>query len=168
MKKLFLFFFLVFAANAAAQVFDEPIDSTTHYAFRLYAQSARVPYTILNEDKEKIDSLIYALIVWTDTLQYQLVTDAEITSTGHYVLKTSNYASGIDTFTTTLTADTITLSVDTLDVGTDVFWITAYGTSITANDVFATSILSPNKLIVTRPASGTSGLIYHWRWIRRY
>jgi len=167
MKKLFLLL-IFFAATAAAQVFDEPIDSTEHYAFRLYAQSARVPYTILNEDKEKIDSLIYALIVWTDTLQLALVTDAEITSTPHYVLKISNYATGIDTFTTTLTADTVTLAVDTLEVGLDVFFVTAYGTSITANDVFAVSILAPNKIIVTRPSSGTSGLIYHWRWIRRY
>lgn len=177
MKKLFVFnwiltlWFLVslFSPVIHAQVFDEPIDSTTRYAFRLYAQSARVPYTILNEDKEKIDSLIYALIVWTDTTQLILVTDADITSTGHYVLKISNHSTGIDTFTTTLTADTFTVSgVDTLVAGQDLFWINASGAAISANDVFVTAILSPNKVIVTRPASGTSGIIYNWRWIRRY
>jgi len=169
MKKLFLLL-IFFAATTAAQVFDEPIDSTTHYNFRLYAQSARVPYTILNEDKEKIDSLIYALIVWTDTTQHILVTDAEIAPTGHYVLKISNYATGIDSFTTTLTADTFTVSgVDTLNAYEDLFWIQARGgTSITANDQFIYTILSPNKVIVTRPASGTSGLKYVWRMIRRY
>jgi hypothetical protein len=176
MKKLFIitwiitiYFLVGLFTNTYSQVFDEPIDSTDNYSFRLYAQSARVPYTVLNEDKEKIDSLIYALIVWTDTTQLILVTDADITATGHYVLKISNYSTGIDTFTTTLTADTFTVSgVDTLTALTDLFWITAYGAAISANDVFVYSILSPNKVIVTRPASGTSGLVYNWRWIRRY
>lgn len=170
MKKLIILFFMVLTMSAAAQVFDEPIDSTTNYAFRLYSQSARVPYTILNEDKEKIDSLIYALIVYTDTTMHLLVTDADIAPTGHYVLKISNYATGLDTFTTTLTADTFTVTgvgADTLDAN-DLFWIQAHGSAISANDVFAYAILIPNKVIVTRPASGTSALAYIWRWIRRY
>ena len=168
MKKVFMFF-LVFAATAASQVFDEPIDSTDHYAFRLYAQSARVPFTILNEDKEKIDSLIYALIVWTDTTQLILVTDADITATGHYVLKISNYSSGTATFTTTATVDTFTVTgTDTILSANDYFWIQAIGSGVNANDVLSYSILSPNKVIVHRPASGSSGLPYVWRWIRRY
>lgn len=167
MKKLIILFFLVFAVNAAAQVFDEPIDSTTNYAFRLYAQSARVPFTILNEDKEKIDSLIYALIVWTDSTQFIMVVDTNVTTTPHLVLKISNYSTGTDTFTTTLTADTVDLIADTLILGQDIFWINAYGT-VNANDVLSYSFTSDNNLIVTRPASGTSALIYSWRWIKRY
>lgn len=169
MKQL-LFFILVFAAIGSAQVFDEPIDSTDHYAFRLYAQSARVPFTILNEDKEKIDSLIFALIVYTDTSQYFLVTDTDIAPTGHFVFKTSNYATGTDAFVTTAVVDTFTVTgTDTLVSATDYFWIQAFGSAITSNDVLAYQIItSTNTVIVTRPASGTSGLNYVWRWIRRY
>jgi hypothetical protein len=168
MKKLFFLLFL-FAATAAAQVFDEPIDSTSHYAFRLYAQSARVPNTILNEDKEKIDSLIYALIVWVDSSQLILISDPEIAPSPHLVLKISNYATGLDQFSGTLTADTFTVAgTDTLVVGEDLFWIQPYSATITSNDIMAYTILSPNKVRVVRPASGTSGLLYRWRWIRRY
>jgi len=162
-----LFFFLIISSFSIAQVFDEPIDSTEHYAFRLYAQSARVPAEILNEDKEKIDSLIYALIVWTDTLQLIMVSDLELHPT-QLALKISNYATGIDSFVTTATADTFTVQVDTLEAGVDYFFIQAYGDAISANDQFAFSIISPNKVRVVRPASGTSGLKYIWRWIRRY
>lgn len=169
MKKLILFFFFLFAASAASQVFDEPIDSTINYKFRLYAQSARVPNTILNEDKEKIDSLIYALIVYTDTLQFIMIADPEIAPTGHLVLKISNYATGTAAFTSTLQQDTFTVAgVDTLDADYDYFWIQPYGSSVNANDVLSYTILSPNQVIVYRPASGTSALPYRWRMIRRY
>jgi len=168
MKKI-IFFCLILAATAAAQVFDEPIDSTDHYAFRLYAQSARVPNTILNEDKSKMDSLIYALIVWVDSSQHILIADPEIAPTGHLVFKTSNYATGFDQFTSTLTADTFTVTgTDTLEVNRDVFLFAPYSATITSNDVIAYTILSPNKVRAVRPASGTSGLLYRWRWIRRY
>jgi hypothetical protein len=166
MKKLILFF-LVFAATAAAQVFDEPIDSTEHYILRQYEQDARVPAEILNEDKDIIDSVMYSLIVWTDSLQFTMVVDTNVTSTPHLVLKISNYATGTDTFVTTAQVDTFTVNVDTLNAQVDLFWIQSYGTT-NANDVLGYTILSPNKVIVNRPAAGSSGLIYNWRWIKRY
>lgn len=167
MKKIFLFF-LVFATVGTAQVFDEPIDSTEHYSLRLYAQSARVPASILNEDKEKLDSLIYNLIVWIDTTQFIMVVDTSITSTPHLVFKISNYATGVDSFVTTATVDTFAVTaVDTLNLNEDIFFIQAYGTT-NANDVLGYTLLDPNKVIVNRPGSGTSGLLYNWRMIRRY
>ena len=158
----------LFSQILSAQVFDEPIDSTEHYGFRHYAQSARVPASILNEDKSKIDSLIYNLIVWVDSVQYVMVVDTNVTTTPHLVLKISNYATGVDSFVTTATVDTFTVTgVDTLNVSEDLFWIQAQGTT-NANDVLGYNILDPNKVIVNRPASGTSGLLYDWRMIRRY
>ena len=90
MKKIFLLLTIcILSVNIQAQVYDEPIDSTTHYNLRLYAQSARVPATILNDDKETIDSVMYSLIVWTDTLQFVVVLDTKVTST-HLTFKISN------------------------------------------------------------------------------
>lgn len=167
--KIILAIIFLLSINLVGQVFDEPLDSTSHYNFRLYKQSARVPNTILNEDKEKIDSLIYDLIVWTDSVQFVLIVDTNITTTPHLVLKISNYATGIDTFTTTATVDTIILAgADTLNSVVDLFWLQPYGTTITSNDVLGYYVIDPDTLIVIRPASGTSGLVYVWRWIKRY
>ena len=169
MKKLFLLLTIcILSVNIQAQVYDEPIDSTTHYNLRLYAQSAQIPAEILNDDKNTIDSVMYSLIVWTDSTQFVTVLDTNITTTGHLTLKISNYASGSDSFVTTATADTFTVSgADTLTEADDIFLIQPYGTP-NANDVLGYSVLGDDKVIVTRPASGSSGLKYKWRWIKRY
>jgi len=168
MKKIFLLLIIcILSVNIQAQVYDEPIDSTTHYNLRLYAQSARIPADILNDDKETIDSVMYSLIVWTDTLQHVVVTDTGITST-HLVFKISNYASGSDAFTTTATTCTVTVAgADTLTEADDIFLLTPYGVP-NANDVLGYTVLGDNQIIVNRPASGSSGLKFKWRWIRRY
>lgn len=168
MKKIFLLLTIcILSVQIQAQVYDEPIDSTEHYNLRLYAQSARIPAEILNDDKITLDSVIYSLIVWVDTLQHVVVTDTNITST-HMVLKISNYASGSDAFTTTATTCTVTVAgADTLTEDNDIFLLQPYGTT-NANDVLGYTVLGDNQIIVNRPASGTSGLKFKWRWIRRY
>lgn len=168
MKKIFLLLTIcILSVQIQAQVYDEPIDSTEHYNLRLYAQSARVPAEILNDDKVTIDSVMYSLIVWVDTLQNVVVVDTSITTT-HLVLKISNYASGSDAFVTTATVDTFTvLGADTLTEADDIFLLQPYGTT-NANDVLGYTVLGDNQIIVNRPASGSSGLKYKWRWIRRY
>lgn len=169
MKKIFLLLIIcILSVHIQAQVYDEPIDSTEHYNLRLYAQSARIPASILNDDKITIDSVMYSLIVWVDTLQNVIVTDTSITPT-HMVLKISNYASGSAAFTTTATTCTVTIAgADTLTEADDIFLLTPYGSTISANDVLSYTVLGDNQIIVARPSSGTSGLKFKWRWIRRY
>lgn len=169
MKKLFLLLTIcILSIQIQAQVYDEPIDSTEHYNFRLYAQSARVPAEILNDDKIAMDSLIYSLIVWTDSVQFVTVLDTNVTST-HLTLKISNYATGSDSFVTTATTDTVTITgADTLMEAEDIFLIQAYGATISSNDVLSYTVLGDNQIVIRRPSSGTSGLKYKWRWIRRY
>lgn len=168
MKKLFMLLTIcVITIQIHAQVYDEPIDSTTHYRLRLYAQSARVPADILNDDKKTIDSVLYSLIVFTDTLQHVIVYDTNITDT-HLTFKISNYATGSAAFTTTATTCTLTIvGADSLSENGDVFLLQPYGIT-NANDVLGYSVLNNNQIVVNRPASGTSDLKFKWRWIRRY
>jgi len=165
-----LLFLLLLTISVFAQVYDEPIDSTNHYNLRLYEQGARVPAAILNEDKMIIDSVLYSLIVYTDTLHFVMVLDTNI-SNSLLTFKISNYSNGISSFSGTNTTDTFTVSgsaTDTLKIERDLFWLQPIGSSITSNDVLSYSILAPRSIIVTRPAAGTSNLQYSWRWIRRY
>lgn len=165
--KIFLLLIICIASfQVKAQVYDDPIDSTAHYNLRLYAQSARIPASILNDDKIMIDSVLYSLIVWTDSVQYVVVLDTNISST-NLVLKLSNYATGSAVFTTTATTCTVSVAgADTLTEAGDIFMVTPYGTT-NANDVLSYTV-SDTDIIVSRPASGTSGLKFKWYWIKRY
>jgi len=168
--KTLLFILVVsflFTLEVSAQVYDDPIDSTTHYNLRQYAQSAQVPAEILNEDKSIIDSVLYSLITTADSLDFVLVSDTSY-STEFLVLKISNYANGWSSFSGTNTTDTFTVSGGGLDSATTLFWLQPNGTAITSNDVLVYNVLTDSTVIVTRPASGTSGLKYTWRIIRRY
>jgi hypothetical protein len=169
MKKIFLLLtILIITVQIQAQVYDEPIDSTAHYHLRHYAQSARIPASILNDDKTTIDSVMYSLIVWVDSTQYQLVLDTAITTTGHLTFKVSNYATGTDTFTTTAEHDTVVIAgADSLGETSDLFFLQPYGSSITSNDVLSYTV-NYDTLFVHRPASGTSALKFKWRWIKRH
>lgn len=154
---------------AYSQVFDEPIDSTKHYNLRLYSQGARVPAAILNEDKEIIDSVLYSLIVYVDTLQFIMILDTNINKES-YTFKISGYATGTSSFSGTLTTDTFTVAGnpgDTLKTDRDYFWLQPIGNTITSNDVLSYYFLPPRSVIVVRSASGTNNLSYVWRWIRR-
>lgn len=161
---------MLISISLYAQVYDEPIDSTIHYGLRLYEQGAKVPASILNEDKMTIDSVLYSLIVYTDTLQFIMVIDTAI-SNDLLTFKISNYSNGISSFSGTLTTDTFTIQgnvSDTLQISKDLIFLQPIGNSITANDILSYSFLPPRSVLVTRLASGTSNLQYSWRWIRRY
>ena len=164
MKKIILLFTLLFVSYTAAQVYDLPYGSTSHYKLRLYNQSARSSATVLNNDKKTIDSVLYSLIVYTDTLQFTMVSDISIHPT-QLVFKISDYATGMRSFTTTSQIDSVTFS-QAMDDSLDVFLLTPYGSTISANDVLSYTI-SGTKLYVHRPSSGTSGLKYVWRRIKR-
>lgn len=165
MKKIFFLILFSAALQIQAQVWDNPIGTTTHYNLRKYAQSAHVPNTVLNNDKDTIDSVLFSLIAAIDSLQFVLVSDTSLSHL-HLILKVSNYASGTRTFVTTSQLDSVSMPVTVSDT-TDIFLLTAYGASITSNDVLSYTLVG-TKLFVHRPASGTSGLKYVWRWIRRY
>jgi|GEM_PF-2589780 hypothetical protein len=167
-KLLFLFAFLTLAVSIKAQVFDSPYDSTSHYHLRLYNQSARSSAIILNQDKFTIDSVLYSLIVYLDSTQFVIISDTSVSQLG-LVLKVSNYASGTSSFVTTATTDTVTIPGMTLaDSAKSYFFLTPVGSAITSNDVLAYYFLSGTQIVVIRPASGTSGLKFVWRWQRRY
>lgn len=167
MKKTIILLILINFA-AISQVFDEPIDSTTHYNLRLYAQSARIPAAILNEDKQIIDSVLYSLIVYTDTLQFIMVLDTAVSAEG-LTFKISNYSNGISSFSGTNIEDTFTVSgSDTLKVDKDLFFLQPLGNTINANDILTYYFLAPRSVVVKRLTGGTTDLNYSWRWIKRY
>ena len=167
MKKTIILIILINFA-AISQVFDEPIDSTKHYNLRLYAQGARVPAAILNEDKQIIDSVLYSLIVYTDTLQFIMVSDTAVSKEG-LTFKISNYSNGISSFSGTNEEDTFTVSgTDTLDINKDLFFLQPLGNTISANDVLTYYFLIPRSVVVKRLSGGTNNLNYSWRWIKRY
>lgn len=168
MKKI-LFFFLLFTVLIKAQVLDPPIDSTKRYNLRLYEQSAHGSAILLNEDKGTIDSVLHSLIVYTDTLQFEMVYDSVIVYDSVYpaetplVFKFSRYMSAIDSFSTTSQTDTISITgIDSADVMV-VSPIYPHG----ANDILSVE-LKADKAVIHRLASGTSGLKYNWIWIRKF
>ncbi len=169
-KKIFLLL-VIMVGIVTAQVFDNPIDSTKHYSLRLYAQSARSSAAVLNADKETIDSVLYSLIIWTDTLQFVCVTDtsvikADSTDPPALVLKISNYSNGERAFTGTAILDSIVFT-DSVKETSDVILLTPYSSTITSNDILSYTVLG-KKAYVHRPSGGTSGLKYVWRRIKRY
>lgn len=108
----------------------------------------------ININQRMVDSLLYKLIVYTDTTQMIIQDDT---------LVFSNDLSGIDEFTGTATTDTLLISG--IDAG-DVFIVTIRDAVATANDILSVFI-EPNKVIIKRPSGGTSGLKYNWLWIKR-
>jgi hypothetical protein len=155
MKKIIFIFFLILTVKSFGQVYDSPIDSTLHYHLRLYAQSARSSATVLNQDKVTLDSVIYSLIVYTDTKQTIIRNDTLIIS---------DTASGSHSFTTTATSDSVAIAgMDSLDV----IILTRCGTTYNVNDVLSVDEHT-GYFKVYRNSSGTSGLKYNYLWIRKY
>ena len=133
---------------------DSPADSTEYYNLAIF-QLLSNPGGWVNRNTKAIDSLFNALIVYTDTSQ-MIVEDEQ--------LRFSNYMSGHGQFDGDVQYDTVSvIGVDSLDVIT----VTAREAILTANDLLSIKV-EDNKIIIQRPASGTSGLKYNWVWIRKY
>jgi hypothetical protein len=87
----------------------------------------------------------------------ELITDGGGIVAGHPL---SSHGSG--SFSTTDTADTLLISGA---LTTDFYFLTPRGSTITSNDVLSATAKT-DTLIVSRPASGTSGLGYNYFRIR--
>ena len=155
MKKI-LFMLLIAAGTICAQVFDNPIGLSKHYGLRYYAQSAHVPNTVLNNDKNTIDSVMYSEIVYVDSTQF-VIKDT--------VLMISNRSNGTHSFTTTSNIDSV--FIDSTFKATDNVFLQPLGTSYNVNDILFL-YKKKYKIIVYRNSGGTSGLSYEWYWIKRY
>ena len=132
---------------------DAPEEFTGHYGLPIYRLLSN-PGGWINISQRMIDSLFYALIVYTDSLQHVIRNDTLINSP---------YASGIGAFSSTDSSDTvIVLGLDSLDI----INVSARGT-YNVNDILKVQI-KQDTLIVNRNSSGTSGLKYDWIWKRKY
>ena len=133
---------------------DSPADSTEYYNLAIF-QLLSNPGGWINRNTRAIDSLFNALVVFIDTSQLALQDDT---------LRFSNYMSGQGQFNDDAQYDTVNvIGIDSLDVVT----VSAREAVLTANDLLSVKIVD-DKIIIQRPASGTSGLKYNWIWIRKY
>jgi len=157
MKNKILFFLLLFIPFfIQAQSFSTPIGHSKWYDFSLYAQHAYVPNTVLNRDKQVIDSTMHSLIVNVIPTQFVI-----IDSTFHI----SNLSNGEHSFNSTATKDSV--YVDSTFSATDMVFLQPKGTSYNINDLLFIEKHS-HYFLVHRNSSGTSGLTYQWYWIKRY
>jgi len=131
---------------------DLPIDSTQYYKLPIYRLLSN-PGGWINWSQRGVDSLLNALIVYTDSLQLYIKDDT---------LRFADEFAGSDTFTVALSRDTVLLSgADSLDV----FLITAREDSSVA--IFTVQAKT-DTIIVIRSNISISGQKYNWVWIRRY
>ena len=101
-----------------------------------------------------VDSLFYALVVYTKTNQMAIVNDT---------LVFSDSLSGIASFTGTDVVDTIAIrGLRTIDV----MVVSARDVIPTANDNLGVYVATDTAYI-KRNAAGTSGLTYNWIWIKK-
>lgn len=168
-KKLIVLIFISFMYLHGQGSTSTPYDTTgwsipqaytTHYSLPVYRLLSN-PGGWINLSQVKTDSLLYALVVFTDTCQMAIISDT---------LRLSPYISGQHYFAGTAQYDTIKLSTDTVHIymdSLDVVVASVRETIPTVNDILSVKVLN-NKFVVQRPASGTTNLKYNWIWIRKY
>lgn len=133
---------------------DAPYGYTTHYGLPIYTLLSN-PGGWINKSQKAVDSLLYALVVYTDQKQLYIRSDT---------LVISDSLSFQGAFTGTAQYDTTVVpGADSLDV----VCATAREAVLTANDLLSVYV-KQDTVIVARPASGTSGLKYNAIWIRKY
>lgn len=133
---------------------DAPVDSTQYYNLFIFSLMSN-PGGWLSLNTVKIDSLLNALVVFTDTSQMQIEND---------ILRFSDYMSGHNSFNNDVQYDTVeVIGMDSLDV----VIVSAREAVLTANDLLSVKV-EDGQFIVQRPASGTSNLKYNWVWIKKY
>ncbi len=126
---------------------------TPYYLLPIYRLLSN-PGGWININQRMIDSLFNKLIVLVDSLEFEIINDS---------LRNARLSWGKSAFSTT------DQSVEVTRQGmkaTDLVIVQPEGTTITSNDVLSV-VPGVNKFTVYRPASGTSGLTFSWRWIRK-
>lgn len=162
MKNLIFLIFLIFLVSNVVKGqgdvsspystsgWDSPIDYTVHYHLPVY-QLLSNPGGWININQRKIDSLLNALVVYTDTNQLTIVNDT---------LVFSSHSKGIGTFSGTAVVDTIPIPGLTVN---DVVVVSVRDAIPTANDNLGVFV-EAGRAIIKRNASGTSDLKYNWIW----
>jgi hypothetical protein len=157
-KLLFVLFIFLFTISLTAQDefetdgWEVPADTSQYYGIYIFRIGSN-PGGYLNWNWFKLDSLLNAGVVLTDTSQLYIRNDTLIIS---------DYASGMAAFTTTDSLDTLVISgIDSLDV----FLINARE----ANPLGAIwGEIVADTVFVNRADSTVSGLKYNWMWVRKY
>jgi len=164
MKKLIIIFFLAATTFLQAQGstttpydtlgWDAPTAYTTWYSLRIFELLSN-PGGGYNRNMRDIDSLLYELVVYTDSLQLYIQNDT---------LKHASYMSGQSAFTGTEQYDTVTITgIDS----SDVVVVSVREAVPAAEDILGVTVQS-GQIICNRQAAGTSGLKWNWIWIRKY
>ena len=164
MKKLIIILF--FAASIFLQAqgstttpydtlgWDAPTAFTTWYSLRIFELLSN-PGGGYNRNMRDIDSLLYELVVYTDSKNLWIENDT---------LKFSDSTSGQSAFTLQEQYDTVAIAgIDS----NDVVVVSPREAVPGANDILGVTVQS-GQIICNRPASGTSGLKWNWIWIRKY
>jgi hypothetical protein len=133
----------------------EPAFETDYYGLYIYTLLTN-PGGWINLNTKKIDSLLNALVVFTDEEQLLIKNDT---------LTFSNSLSGYAAFDGTDAS--VTVSKTGVRASTDVIILTPVGDTFNANDLLKVS-LTDNEFTVTRNGGGTSDLGFFYIWIRRY
>ncbi|MGD8777745.1 MAG: hypothetical protein PVH88_02155 [Ignavibacteria bacterium] len=167
MKLFYFFILIILIPQFLTAQFAKPKSLTKHYELRKYEQDVRVNAVELNDDKDKLDSLIHALTAQTDPKQLQFIECKDtsiVVDTTLLLLSLSDNMSGQGQFTGTSEIDSVGIAaLDSLDI----VLATPYTESVNVNDYLSVYIKG-NYLYVRRPAGGTTDLKYNWIWIRKY
>jgi len=168
MKKIFILLFLV-VLSCQIKVYsqgstrtpedttnwDLPAGYTSHYGLYVFKLLTN-PGGRINLNTEHIDSLLYSLIVYTDTAQMIIRNDT---------LVLSNNMSGTHAFTTTAGSDSVAISgMDSLDV----IIVTPLSAAYNVNDILSVDEHTGYFKVYRNSSGGTSGLTYNYVWIKKH
>jgi hypothetical protein len=161
-----IFFLLLFTMSVYSQTvgdlstpystsgWDAPAEYTSHYQLPVYTLLSN-PGGWINKSQVKVDSLLNALIVLTDSLQFQIRND---------VLIHSKYGSGIDSIEIGQEFKVHPLTgIDDKDI-----------LLVTQRDAVGAFIkplsvaIDDNQFTVTMEGTSTEKVYFSWQWIRRY
>ena len=134
---------------------DSPVEYTTHYQLPIY-QLLSNPGGWINKSQAKVDSLLNALVVYTDSLQMSIRNDTLIFS---------NYMSGHGVIEANKNWDTV--SVSGLD-SNDVIVVTEREEGIATHTKAMGVVVKDNEFYVSIPSTESYDIKYNWIWIRKY
>ena len=128
---------------------------TPHYGLYIFNLLSS-PGGRTNLNTLHIDSLLYSLIVYTDTNQMVIRNDT---------LVMASYMSGAHSFVGTVDSDSVAVkNMDSLDV----IVVTPLGKAYNVNDILFVQEHTGYFKVYRNSTGGTSGLSYNWIWKRNY
>ena len=142
---------------------DSSISEGTHAFDHPYTgkQWQRVQY--VGGEEQDFNALTAVTIVTTGAVEVAGLLSIDGGIDGVVIVDTAVVA-GRDAFGTTLEKDTVVISGAE---ATDIYLITTISETIDAQDNVIQAVAKEDTLIVTRPASGASGLEYFWLRIKQ-